>query len=132
MNDIMMQLGGFQFGVSTAAYQELSRAAEYRWAAQDRFGQRPALQYTGLGAETITLTGVIFPEYRGGTEQVKIMRDVAQRAEPLLLVDGLGGVHGRWVIERVDEMQTVFGAGGSPRKQEFTLALRKFDDGSGL
>ena len=54
----MMALGGYRFGVSTAAYRELTRAAEYRWAAQERLGRLPARQYLGPGSE---LSGVIHP-----------------------------------------------------------------------
>lgn len=129
MNDVMMQLGSFQFAVSTAAYQELMRSTEHRWPAQERFGQLPALQYTGPGADTITLAGVVYPEFRGGTGQIERLRALADRGEPQLLVDGLGNVHGRWVVERIEERQTVFAARGVPRRQDFTLTLRKYDAG---
>jgi len=33
---IMMQLGGYQFHVDTAAYQRLQRVDEYRWATMER------------------------------------------------------------------------------------------------
>ena len=124
---VMMQLGSFQFGITTAAYQELKRTTEYRWAAQDRFGQREALQFTGPGSETITLSGVVYPEWRGGSGQVERMRTVASAGLPQQLVSGFGDMLGRWVIERVEESQAVFAAGGAPRKQEFTLNLKRFD-----
>lgn len=122
---VMMQLGSFQFSINTAAYQELRRRTEYRWAAQDRFGKMPALQYTGPGGDSITLSGVIFTEYRGGTAQLDAMRALARRGTPQLLVDGYGRLLGRFVIEGVEEGQSVFAAFGRPRKQEFTLQLRK-------
>ena len=34
MGSIMMRLGVYKFSLDTAAYQELSRTAEYRWARQ--------------------------------------------------------------------------------------------------
>ena len=52
-----MRLGQFTFSVDTAAYQELSRTSEYRWASQDRIGQMPALQAVGPGSESINLDG---------------------------------------------------------------------------
>ena len=121
-------LGEFQFSVQSAAYQELTRADEYKWANHERFAQLDALQFTGPGPSTITLPGVIFPEYRGGLGQIEAMRTEAAKGEPLDLIDGLGFILGRWVIERVEERQSVFAAAGMPRRQEFTLALRKFDD----
>lgn len=122
---VMMQLGDFQFGISTAAYQQLRRSTAYTWAAQDRFGKMPALQHTGPGSDSITLTGVIFTSYRGGIGQLKTLRSVAAIGQPQLLVDGDGHLLGRWVIESVEESQSVFAAFGRPRKQEFTLQLRK-------
>lgn len=125
----MLQLGEFQFSVSTAAYQTLSRSTEYKWKAQERVGAADALQYLGEGLDTITLDGVIYPGYRGGAGQISEMRRFAAAGVPLLLVSGTGQVMGQWVIERVDETQSVFVPGGAPRKQQFTLALRKYGDG---
>lgn len=128
---VMMQLGSFQFGIATAAYQELNRSTAWRWPTQERFGQRPVLQFTGPDAETISLPGVIFGEWSGGTGQLDAMRAMGEAGEPLELVDGNGGTMGRWVIISVDEGQTVFAANGVPRRQEFTLELKRFhDDGA--
>lgn len=129
MADVMMQLGGYQFSVNTAAYQDLRRSSEYRWKNQERVGQLDALQYTGQGSDTITLSGVVFPGYKGGTGQLNAMRAQAGTGQPLLLVDGQGFIHGRWVIEKIDEQQAVFARAGVPRRQQFSLQLRKYDNG---
>ena len=125
--NIMMQLGSFQFSIMTAVYQELTRKNEYKWPSQHRFGRRPSRQFVGVGDETMQLPGIIYPEYRGGFQQVEAMRNMAARGQPLLLVDGLGKLWGRWVIESIDEKQSLFAAFGAPRKQEFTLSLARFD-----
>lgn len=123
---MMMQLGGYQFGILTAAYQELERATEWRWPSQDRFGLAPVLQFVGPAGDTITLPGVIFPEWRGGIGQVDAMRAEAAKGTPLSLIDGRGNTMGTWVIERVTEKQAIFAAAGVPRRQEFTLSLRRY------
>lgn len=125
--NIMMQLGSFQFCIQTAVYQELIRKNEYKWPSQHRFGQRPSRQFVGVGDETIQLPGTIYPEYRGGFQQVEAMRRLAGRGQPLLLVDGLGKLWGRYVIESIDEKQSLFAAFGAPRKQEFSVSLARFD-----
>lgn len=66
MATVMMRLGIYKFSLDSAAYQELSRAAAYRWARQERIGTNDALQFTGLGPETVDLRGVVFPLFRGG------------------------------------------------------------------
>lgn len=123
---VMMQLGAFQFGINTAAYQGLSRSDEWRWPDQERFGQAPALQHTGPGTTTITLDGILYPEWRGGLGQLDAMRAEAGKGRPLVLVDGRGQALGMWVIERVDETQGTFAAGGVARRIEFTLQLKRF------
>lgn len=122
---VMMQLGSFQFGINTAAYQELRRRSEYNWASQDRFGKLPALQYTGPAGDSITLTGVIYPEWRGGNGRLDELRALAAQGRPQTLIDGAGRLMGSWVIESVEESQSTFAAAGMPRKQEFTLQIRK-------
>ena len=123
---IMLQLGPFQFGVTTAAYQSLRRSSEYRWPEQERFNNPAALQYVGPGAESITLSGVVYPEWRGGIHVIDDLRDLASQGLPQLMIDGRGNLLGRWVIERVEEAQSVFADAGVPRKQEFTLQLRRY------
>lgn len=132
MADIMMKLGAYAFGIDTAAYQQLTHSTEYRWPGQDRAGQRQALQFTGPGGEVITLSGVVYPQHRSGLGQLDAMRAEASNGRPLMLVDGRGRIHGRWVIERVEETQDAFFQAGAPKRQRFSLQLRKFDDGTAV
>lgn len=129
---VMMRLGSFSFGISTAAYQQLTSSTEYKWPSQERFGKPDALQYTGPGQETKTLSGVVFTEYRGGTGQIEILRAVAAQGRPQMLISGTGSILGQWVVEMVEETQSVFAAKGIPRRQEFTVQLRKYGDNIGL
>lgn len=130
MADVMLQLGDYAFSIDTAAYQRLTRSSRYTWSAQRRVGNQDALQFTGYGADSITLTGRVYPGWRSGPWQIDTMRETARAAEPLLLVDGLGFVHGRWVIESIEEQADTFAPGGTPRRQTFTLQMRYYDDGA--
>jgi hypothetical protein len=123
MADIMMMLGDFIFSVDTAAYQELTRVTEYRWQQQDRVNRAPAQQYIGLGKDEITLTGVIYPHYKGGIGQLDTMRTIAGQGKALLLVDGLGKIHNEWCIVEIEEKQPRHARQGIPLKQEFRLRL---------
>ncbi len=124
----MMQLGSFQFGINTAAYQSLKRSTDYSWQSQDRAGQGAALQFTGPGADTITLDGVVYPQYRAGIGQIDRLRALASLGEPQQMVDGRGNLLGEWVIENVSEDQSAFMKGGIPRKQDFGMKLRRYHD----
>lgn len=127
----MMRLGSFKFGVYTAAYQSLDRSTEYKWGEQALFMNYDQLQYLGPGADLITVQGFVYPEYKGGTGQLNNLRDLGATGQPQLLISGFGSIMGRWVIQQVNEGQTIFAAGGIPRRQEFNVQLRRFDGTGG-
>lgn len=123
---VMMALGAFRFSLDTAAYQSLERSHSWRWEGIDRIGVRPAQQFVGPGEETVTMSGSIYPAYRGGLKQLPAMRAEADKGEPLLLVDGTGLSWGQYCITKIDETQTVFFSNGMPRKIDFTISLTAY------
>lgn len=127
----MAKLGPFMFGIGTAAFQQLQRVSTYKWVAQERVGRKPAQQNTGQGADTITLSGVIYPHYYGGLGQIKAMRDMAETGRPMQLVyafEVVGQFAGQWCITEIKETRTVFFADGTPRKIEFDLTLVEYGE----
>jgi phage protein U len=131
----MLRLGNFNFSLNNAVFQEMRRSAEYRWPGQDRFGQMPALQYTGPGEEIITLPGVIYPSWRGTAAAMANLRVLASKGQPQQLIDAQGNLYGRWVITSVEETRSTFAAFAQPRKVEFNVTLKHFDgygDGNAL
>ena len=127
----LMRLGEFRFAISTAAYDEITRTAEYRWPRQDRVGRTPSRQFTGPGDDTIELRGTIYPYYRGGLGQVDAMRAEAARGEPLRLVAGTGAVLGLWSILRIRDTGRTFLEGGVPRRIDFDLSLAFYGEDNG-
>ncbi|SCX75733.1 phage tail protein [Desulfoluna spongiiphila] len=124
----MMALGNYRFAVDTAAYQELRHTTPFTWSEKSRSGRRPALKFTGIGKETIELSGTIYPSYKGGLGQLEAMRKEARRGKPLHLSDGFGNTRGRWCIESIEDTQTFFLPNGIPRKQTFRLTLSAYGD----
>lgn len=126
----LMALGDYRFSVDTAAYGDLVRTTEYRWARQDRLGRPPARQYLGPGDDTITLKGIVYPAHRGGLGQVDAMRQEAGKGEPLRLVGGTGVVFGLWAVLRVRERGRAFLEGGAARRIDFEVDLAYYGQDS--
>lgn len=133
MTDVLLSLGGFAFAVRDIAPQTIGRATEYRWAWIDILGAESAGQYTGAGQDTISLEGVIYPEFTSSSFQsfvlpdpMQRLRDIAAAGLPVPLVDGLGKNHGQWVVTNVSESKGPFFQAGVPRKVTFTVSLRKW------
>ena len=124
----MMALGAYRFSMSTAAYQELLRSTLYTWPIHQRTGATPLLQFTGGGNDEITLRGIIFPEFKGGTRQVDDMRLEAGLGIPLTLISGFGNFYGLFAIAAINEEQAVFYADGTPRRQAYTVMLIRYND----
>lgn len=129
---VMMALGDYRFSLNTAAYQDLRRRNSWRWPTVDRIGARPASQFVGPGEDCVTMSGVIYPHFKGGLGQLAAMRTEADKGEPLMLVDGTGQVWGKYVITDLEEGQAVFFSNGAPRSQTFDITLQAYgEDASG-
>lgn len=128
----LLILGPFRFSLATAAYDEFARSSGWDWPEQQVVGGAPKLQFTGKRAETVMLRGRIIPGFTGGVEQLSRMRQLADLGRPLFMVDGVGRVHGNWVIESLTETGTAHFKDGYPRMVTFDLGLKKYDDGTGV
>lgn len=118
----------YYFNLDTAAFEELTRSSEFRWASQERLARRPAQQAIGMGAERITLKGSIYPGFKGGLKQLDTLRSMGARLQPLGLTTGYGEVLGNWCLKNIEEEQSAFLQGGIPRKQSFTLEFVRYGD----
>lgn len=125
---MLMALGMFVFQTSSVPYQELQRRTEWRHASQSRVGDRPAYQFLGPGADTITLSGTLLPEFTGGRVDLDEIRDMADQGRAWPLVEGTGRQYGLWVITGVDETSSTLYRDGAAAKIEFSLTLEHVDD----
>lgn len=111
----------YYFNLDTAAFDQLRRQTRFRWAGQERLSRENAQQAVGLGEETITIRGAIFPGFKGGLGQLQALRGIGRRLLPLSLTTGYGEVLGTWCLTRIEEEQGALLAGGIARKQGFSL-----------
>ena len=118
----------FYFNLDTAAFDELKRSSEYRWASQERLSRRPAQQAVSMGEERITLSGSIYGGFKGGIKQLDTLRSIGAQLQPLGLTTGYGDVLGNWCLKNIEEEQSALLQGGIPRKQGFTLEFVRYGD----
>ncbi|MCQ2035186.1 phage tail protein [Stutzerimonas kunmingensis] len=126
---MMMALGMFVFSLETLAYQEFQRQTEWRHGSTSRIGINPARQYLGRGDDSITLPGVLLPALAGTQLSLDTLRTMADTGKAWPLVEGTGKIYGTWIIESLSETRTLFFRDGQARRIEFTLTLKRIDDG---
>ncbi len=126
---MMLALGLFVFSLDTLAYQELQRRTSWKHPTQALVGARDASQFLGAGEDVITLTGSVVPEF-GTLDSLDTLRAMADQGLAWALVEGTGRMYGAYVITDMQETKALFFADGMPRKTEFTVTLRRVDQGT--
>ena len=126
--EVILTLGEYQFGMSTAAHDEMTRETKYRWVQQKRLTREPAMQYMGPGTTAISLKGSIYPHFRGGLGQLPAMRAEAEKGEPLTLVSGDGVNLGRYCIQSISDTEKSYVGAGLPRRIDFSLRLEAYGE----
>lgn len=129
---MMMALGLFVFGLPTVPYQQLQRQLAWRHPSNSRVGARPTAQFIGRGDETVTLSGVLYPEITGGRVSLAALEAMADTGKAWPLIEGTGLFYGLYVIEEQATTHSEFFPDGAPRKIEFTLKLKRTDDDPNL
>lgn len=124
---MLMCYGLFVFSVHTAPFDSVQRSTEWRWPSNNRTGGEPAYQFVGRGEDQITLNGVPMPAYTGGPSSLNMLREMAERGEPYLLMRGDGKVLGYWLIASLNETASELIFDGNAQKIEFQLTLKRYD-----
>lgn len=130
---VAMALGALRFWLLAQSYDRAVHTLNLDWRSTGRIGGRPAHHAAGIGEETLSLSGVIYPAYHGTFRGPEAMRLAAATMEPQSLVDGVGLWWGEWVITSVSETASHHFADGAPRRQSWSLALSRYQGpGGGL
>ena len=125
---MMMALGIYVFGLYTVPYQQLQRQMSWRHPSTSRIGKRPARQFIGPGDDTITLSGVLYPEITGGKLSLSALKAMADEGMAWPLIEGTGIFYGLFIIEELSQTDSTFFPDGAPRKIEFSMKLTRVDD----
>lgn len=131
----LMALGPHVFEVLPLNYQELDRTTETVWASVPRLGARPARQFVGYGDDTLTISGVLFPEALGGRGAFEAIRATQAAATPIMLVGfgtaSAGRVWGRVIILSVHDRQESIGRDGAGEILTYEIEVAPYGDGPG-
>jgi len=128
----------FFFNIDTVPFESATRTSPLTWKEQARLGRRGALQYVGVGAETLTLKAVVVPGLsRVSGQRVRrdnpdTLREIALRGKPVSLVNGYGDSLGTWCLNKVTETQSLLFANGEPRQQALDLEFTRYGDDNDL
>jgi phage protein U len=121
-----MALGPFGFESLRFGYDGVGRDLATPWAAIQTVGGLNRLQWTGGDSDTVSIRGVVFPEAFGGLDSLEGVRSAARAGTVLPLVTLGGNVFGLYVVENVREDQAYHDASGRPRKDVYSIELKRY------
>lgn len=138
MNPVLYRLGPFKFEAIGIAPSETRQADAMVWAEVPRIGDAPALQFIGKAAQTITMTGRIYPEFDLRHPNLALfenMNDSRLKAygmrpyteTPMALTTATGENLGRWVVVRIERTGRALMSNARPRAIDFTIELKRYD-----
>lgn len=124
---VPMALGRYQFEALPFGFEGQDRSTDTPWAELNTAFRLNENQWTGPGSITFDITGVLFPEALGGLSQLEGLRREQLAGKPLMLVTGAGGIHGMHIIENISEGRSYVNHAGLPRKLEYSISLKAYD-----
>lgn len=124
-------LGDVVFSFNSVTFQDIGRVSSFRFAIVERLKRRPAVQGVGKGLETIEISGVYYPQYRGGMGLISPLRNLLDQGDPVNFTCSWQRVNenlGRWVLETLDEKRMIQYKNAIPGKIEFSASLKQYGE----
>lgn len=125
-NVTLMKLGDFVFSMDTVNPDSYNNNVGWNWQEQSLIDEYPQLQFTSYQAQTKTINGKIYPNFKGSLWQIEQLIAYADTAEPLTLVDGSGRILGDWVITSVNYTEDSLDRDGNARRIGFQIDIKKY------
>ncbi|EZJ53749.1 phage P2 GpU family protein [Escherichia coli 2-005-03_S4_C2] len=124
----MMIYGMFVFQLSTLPHQQIQQSRNWRHVKNERINRSASWQYIGAGDDTITLSGLLYPEITGGEVSLTALTSQAYVGRPWPLIDGVGQIYGMYVITGLNTTRSELDRYGRARKIEFTVTFERVDE----
>jgi phage protein U len=118
-------LGGIPFGVNTTTYNRITKIYSNSWVAQQRINNSPALQNTGEQAESMTISGLSFPNQnikaRATLLALKVLAS-SQNSQFLFDLDGF--IYGKWAITNIQQENN------NQDNETYSIQLQRYPESS--
>lgn len=129
---VAMALGAFAFEAVGFGYEGVSRKVNTQWSSISVAQSLDQQQWLGPTSDEVTIKGVLFPAELGGQGSLDGIIAAAMAGSPMMLVSGsmaAGTIHGTYTIQAVDEDRSFHTADGTPRRNAYSISLKRYDEG---
>lgn len=122
---MLYALGAVAFEVWPLNTDAVERRADTQFVPKPVLGRRPPLEFVGEGAETIRMSGRLFPQKLGGLAELELLDEQRRAGKAMPLMRGDGKPFGWFVIESLIERSSYLDQRGVGKVIEFDISLRR-------
>lgn len=125
-----MMLGFFPFMPQGRAFETMSRTRKFDWQSQPRLMRRPALQFTGIGDESLTISGSWYKELTPNNEKIGdylALQGKLRIPLPILFVKPKSAKFmGLWALTDIKENNSFLDYEHEWQKVGYSLTLKQY------
>ena len=123
---MLFQLGALQINQTFNAHETAHKyGADF--VAKNVIGTRKPREYVGIGDDSISLTGTLFPLKIGGLSELDMLQAMTEQGQPQILVRGDGTNLGWYVVDKVSEKSKYLDSSGIGRVIDIEIELNRVD-----
>ena len=122
---MLYQLGTLTIRVAPFNVDRVTTTGATDYASKPVVGAMPPLEYVGEGANTMKLSGKLFPKVIGGLTELAILEGMRTSGSPQYLVRGDGVPLGWYVITQVTSKEDHLDVDGVGQQIDVSISLTK-------
>lgn len=125
-NRNLLTFGGYTFKVIVNPINTYNRKTKYRWPENKNLLTASSLNFVGKDAETLNIDGEIH-SLIGDVSAIDRLRELGDKGEARILMNGRGESLGKWVIENIDEKGDDLQGDSSPTVIKFKVQFKRYE-----
>lgn len=129
---MLYQIGALKIDVTPFNAHGVTISRQTDYVAKPVLAAEPPLEYVGEGANTMRLTGTLWPERIGGMGRLRRLHAMRESGSPQFVMRGDGTPLGWWAILDVKEDHRHLGPNGVGNRVDVSINMRRAGRPSGL
>lgn len=127
----LFMLGALQIQIAPFNIDAISESGETEYAVKSVVGTEPLLEFVGEGANTMSLSGRLFPYELGGLDELGLLQQMRASGKPQYVMRGDGQPYGWFAILDVQVRSSYLGRQGIGKQIDVSIGLRRAPKPSG-
>lgn len=127
---VLMRIGDHQFTIDDLNYQKFATEYEARWKEHFTAGGGHVDHFLGPAPQSVTLSGILFPESHGGLNEAEALGAETTKGQPLAMYSLAGKSFGNVKVLSLRLSHEVIGVDARVMKASYDLKVSRYGQGA--